>query len=186
MPPAAITGMSTASTTCGTSENVDSPALADVSARFGALGHDGVGPGGLGLPGEARGGDDVDDDRAGSLEALGVAGRRTRARHDDAHALLEDDLDQPLDDRIVAVGPDVDQGDVDCERPAGLRPQGADLRAEIFGLHPSRAEDPERSGLTDRRRELVPADPGHAALEDGMSDAEKIDEGVGVHGTASP
>ncbi len=159
---------------------------ADVAARFGALGHDRVDAGGDRLDSQTHGGDDVEDDGAGLLQPRRVARGRSGSCDHDTHALVEHDLDEPLDDAVVAVGTDVDEREVDRERPPGLRAQRADLRPQLLGLHPPRADDAERAGLRDRSGELVPADPGHAALDDRVTDGEQLAERDACHGARRP
>ena len=71
--------------------------------------------------------------------------------------------------------------DVHAEGLVGLLAQLVDLVAQPVGVGVHGRDDAEAAGLGDRGGEGGVGDPGHAALEDGLLDAEKVTDGGAQH-----
>lgn len=128
----------------------------------------------LGGESVADGGALVDDDAAGFLEALDkragvVAGGL-------------DDLDARLDDGggVLVIGRGVDRGqdgEVDTERLGGHLAAAGDLFAESVGSGLGEGgDDAAATGVGDGSGHVSGSDPLHAALDDGVFDAEHLGE----------
>ena len=149
-----------------------------MAAGLAALGHDGRGSGALDHAGQAhRGADRYDLDPCGhpSLHVLGgVAGTGDH----DGHLLVDDHLGH-------LVGKRAHEHHVHAEGFIGFGAKLVDLVAEPFGVRVHGSDDSQAARLGDGRGKARVGDPGHAALEDGLFDAQKVADG-GVEHVSSP
>ena len=154
--------------------------LAWMPGAFEAIHADGIDANFLGTDAMAHRRALVDDLDAGGVqfrqERLGVVTRRLH------------DLDPGRNDRvdIFAVGPG-HQGrqdrEIDAERLVGHLAAALDLLHQIIGRRLRQArEKPQRARVRDRRRQLGPPNPLHAALHDRVLDAEHFGEARTDHG----
>ena len=145
-----------------------------MAAGLGALGHHGDGAGALDELGHGNGGHHGDDLDAGGVPGLHVLGRVAGAGDDDRHVLVDDDLGH-------LVGKRAHEHHVDAEGLVGLLAQLVDLVTQPVGVGVHGRDDAQAARLGDRRRQGGVGDPGHAALEDGLLDAEKVADGGAQH-----
>ena len=141
-----------------------------MAAALGALGNDGVDAGFfemLGQHGRRHHGDDKD---AGFFPFGHILAGVARAGGDDGDLFLHDDLRK-------FIGARVHEHDVDAERFVGQLTAAADVRAQFLAaVHAAAADKPQRPGVGAGGRKLAGGDVGHAALDDGVTGAQKFVE----------
>ena len=141
--------------------------LADVPARFRALGHDGVGAQAFHADRERGRCDDGDDLDARFLPHLHVVGGASGARGDDVDLQLDEQFRE-----LGGVG--VHEHDVRAERLARDLARGFDLLAHPGQGSTAARDDAEAARLAHRAREARVGDARHRTLNDGHVDAQKL------------
>ena len=96
------------------------------------------------------------------------------AGHDHGNVLVDDDLGH-------LVGKRAHEHHVHAEGLVGLLAELVNLVAQPVGVGVHRRDDAQAAGLRDGGGEAGVGNPGHAALEHGLLDAEKVTDGGAQH-----
>ena len=111
---------------------------------------------------------------ARGVPGLHVLGGVAGAGHDHGDVLVDDDLGDLVRERAH-------EHHVHAEGPVGLLAELVDLVTEPVGVGVHRGDDAEAAGLGDGGGEAGIGNPGHAALEHGLLDTEKVTDGGAQH-----
>ena len=148
--------------------------VSHVSAAFAAFGDHSGGAGALNDTGKPHGrddGNDLDTSLVPGLHVLhGVAG----ARHDHGHVLFDDNLGDLICKRAH-------EHDVHAEGLACFGAERLDFGTEPRGVRVHRGYDAKAACFGYCRCEGGVGDPCHAALEDGLFDAQRLADGGAQH-----
>ena len=163
----------------GQQDEVRHVILARVAAALEAVDAHRVAADGLCLQGVTDGGALVDHLHPRLLQAGKPLLRVVAGGLDDLHAPVDDGLHVA---RIVRRGEGWQEGQVHAERLVRHLAALGDLGGEQFGRALGQAgDDPHPSGIGDRRGQFCQSDIVHAALHDGVFDAEQVCD-AGLHG----